>query len=56
MYAKAGLKEEGMLFLFTDSQISNERFLVYMNDMLASGNIPDLYTQVRLCVLAGIGC
>jgi dynein heavy chain len=46
MYAKAGLKEEGVMFLFTDSQISNERFLVYINDMLASGNIPDLYSQV----------
>jgi dynein heavy chain len=45
MYSKAGLKEEGIMFLFTDSQISNERFLVYINDMLASGNIPDLYAQ-----------
>jgi dynein heavy chain, axonemal len=45
MYNKAGIKEEGTMFLFTDSQISNERFLVYINDMLASGNIPDLYTQ-----------
>jgi dynein heavy chain len=43
MYSKAGLKAEGILFLFTDSQVSNERFLVYMNDLLASGNIPDLY-------------
>lgn len=31
------------MFLFTDSQITNERFLVAMNDLLASGNIPDLY-------------
>lgn len=45
MYAKAGQKEEGIMFLFTDSQISNERFLVYINDMLSSGNIPDLYAQ-----------
>jgi len=45
MYNKAGLKEEGVSFLFTDSQISNERFLVYLNDLLASGNIPDLYAE-----------
>ena len=45
MYNKAGLKEEGVMFLFTDSQITNERFLVYLNDLLASGNIPDLYSQ-----------
>jgi dynein heavy chain len=44
MYNLAGVKEEGVLFLFTDSQITNERFLVPMNDLLASGNIPDLYT------------
>merc|ERR1712100_125969 len=33
------------MFLFTDAQITNERFLVYLNDLLASGNIPDLYQQ-----------
>jgi dynein heavy chain len=43
MYTKAGLKEEGVMFLLTDSQITNERFLVYINDLLASGNIPDLF-------------
>lgn len=44
MYNKAGLKEEGIMFLLTDSQITNERFLVYLNDLLASGNVPDLFT------------
>jgi len=44
MYGKAGLKEEGVMFLLTDSQITNERFLVFINDLLASGNIPDLFT------------
>jgi len=44
MYGRAGLKDEGVMFLFTDSQITNERFLVYLNDLLASGNIPDLYS------------
>lgn len=43
MYNRAGLKEEGVVFLLTDSQITNERFLVYINDLLASGNIPDLF-------------
>ena len=31
------------MFLLTDSQITNERFLVYINDLLASGDIPDLF-------------
>jgi dynein heavy chain len=44
MYNKAGIKEEGVMFLLTDSQITNERFLVYVNDLLASGNIPDLFS------------
>ena len=43
MYMKAGVKDEGILFLFTDSQIANERFLVFLNDLLASGEIPDLF-------------
>ncbi len=45
MYNKAGLKEEGTMFLLTDSQITNERFLIYINDLLASGNIPDLFAS-----------
>ena len=43
MYMKAGVKDEGILFLFTDSQIADERFLVFLNDLLASGEIPDLF-------------
>ena len=42
-YWKAGVKGQGVLFLFTDSQITKERFLIYINDLLASGRIPDLY-------------
>jgi hypothetical protein len=50
MYKRAGLKGEGLLFLFTDSQVVDERMLVYVNDLLASGEIPDLFAQVcRSC-------
>lgn len=34
---QAGVKDEGVLFLFTDGQITNEKFLVFINDLLASG-------------------
>jgi dynein heavy chain len=44
-YFKAGIKDEGLLWLFTEGQITNERFLVYVNDLLASGEIADLYTN-----------
>jgi dynein heavy chain len=32
-----------VMFLLTDSQITNERFSIYINDLLASGNAPDLF-------------
>jgi dynein heavy chain len=45
MYNKAGVKQEGVLFLLSDAQINNEKFFVYLNDLLSSGNIPDLYSR-----------
>jgi dynein heavy chain, axonemal len=45
MYKRAGLKGEGIMFLFTDSQIVDERMLVFINDLLSSGEIPDLFPQ-----------
>ena len=44
MYNKSGLKDEGILFLFNEGQITNERFLVFINDLLSSGEIADLFT------------
>ena len=43
MYLKSGQKDEGIMFLFTEGQITNERFLVYINDLLSSGEIADLF-------------
>ncbi|XP_050529246.1 dynein beta chain, ciliary-like [Daktulosphaira vitifoliae] len=45
LYLKAGLKNIGIMFLMTDSQVADERFLVLINDMLASGQIPDLFAD-----------
>ncbi|XP_077869744.1 dynein beta chain, ciliary-like [Saccoglossus kowalevskii] len=42
-YIKAGLKNVGTVFLMTDAQVSDEKFLVLINDLLASGEIPDLF-------------
>ena len=44
LYTKAGVKGTAVTFLMTDGQIVNETFLVYMNDLLSSGFIPDLMT------------
>jgi dynein heavy chain len=43
MYKRAGLKSIGILWILTDQQIVDDTFLVFMNDMLASGNIPNLF-------------
>jgi len=48
MYNKAGVKDEGLMFLFNEGQITNERFLVSINDLLASGEINDLFTEEDL--------
>uniref|UniRef100_A0A670JUX8 Dynein axonemal heavy chain 9 n=1 Tax=Podarcis muralis TaxID=64176 RepID=A0A670JUX8_PODMU len=42
-YITAGLKNVGTVFLMTDAQVADERFLVLVNDLLASGEIPDLF-------------
>ena len=43
LYRKSGLKSIGTVFLMTDAQVANEQFLVLINDLLASGEIPDLF-------------
>ncbi|KAK2835022.1 hypothetical protein Q5P01_015506 [Channa striata] len=42
LYIKAGVKNIGTVFLMTDAQVADEKFLVLVNDLLASGEIPDL--------------
>lgn len=43
LYLKAGLKNVGIVFLVTDAQVPDESFLVLINDLLASGEITDLF-------------
>jgi len=43
LYKRCAEKNESIAFLLTDTQIVNEGFLVYVNDMLSSGFIPDLF-------------
>ncbi|KAM3917468.1 dynein axonemal heavy chain 11-like [Leptodactylus fuscus] len=48
LYFKVGIKNIGTVFLHTDAQIPDERFLVLINDMLASGDIPDLFSEEEM--------
>ncbi|XP_031336595.1 dynein beta chain, ciliary isoform X1 [Photinus pyralis] len=45
LYLKSGLKNVGIMFLMTDAQVPNEQFLVLINDMLASGEVPDMFSE-----------
>ena len=47
-FTKAGVTGVQMLFLLTDTQITNEKFLVYMNDILSSGWVPELFAKDEL--------
>ncbi|KAM5310557.1 dynein axonemal heavy chain 9 isoform 2-T2 [Glossophaga mutica] len=42
---KAGVKNLSTVFLMTDAQVAHEKFLVLINDLLASGEVPDLYSD-----------
>ena len=45
LYQKTGVKNLGTVFLMTDAQVADEKFLVLINNLLASGEIPDLFTD-----------
>uniref|UniRef100_A0A4X2K3Y2 AAA+ ATPase domain-containing protein n=1 Tax=Vombatus ursinus TaxID=29139 RepID=A0A4X2K3Y2_VOMUR len=45
LYIKTGAKNMPVVFLLTDAQVLDERFLVLINDLLASGEIPDLFSD-----------
>ena len=53
MYIKSGQKDEGVMFLFTEGQITNERFLVFINDLLSSGEIADLFPAEDVDTIVG---
>ena len=50
MYKKAGVKAGGQpcVFMITDTQIQDEKFLIYINDMLSSGYVQDLFDKDEL--------
>ena len=45
LYQKTGVKNLGTVFLMTDAQVADEKFLVLINNLLASGEIPDLFSD-----------
>ncbi|XP_030057583.1 dynein axonemal heavy chain 11 [Microcaecilia unicolor] len=45
LYIKTGAKNMPTVFLLTDAQVPDERFLVLINDLLASGEVADLFND-----------
>jgi len=48
MFTKCGVTGNQLLFIMTDGQITNNKFLVYINDLLSSGWIPELFAKDEL--------
>jgi dynein heavy chain len=47
-FVKAGVQGAQLLFLLTDGQVTQDRFLVPINDLLAAGWIPELFPPDEL--------
>ncbi|GET87016.1 dynein heavy chain, putative [Leishmania tarentolae] len=45
LYRKCGVRGYPFAFIITDTQIVSVDMLVYLNDMLSSGNVPELFNQ-----------
>lgn len=45
LYRRVGLKGQKLVFLMNDGQIVEEDMLMYINDLLSSGDIPDLFAE-----------
>ncbi|XP_037811861.1 dynein beta chain, ciliary, partial [Lucilia sericata] len=48
LYMKVGLKNMASVFLMSDAQIPDESLLMLINDLLAAGEIPELFSDDQL--------
>ena len=48
LYYMAGVENKPTMFLFTDTQVVEESFLEDINNILSSGEVPNLYKADEL--------
>lgn len=54
LYRLAGVDNKPTVFLFSDTQLVDESFLEDINNILSSGEVPNLYKQdefVEVCIV-----
>lgn len=53
LYRRAGVKGLPVTFLLTDGQVQDDKWLVYINDLLSSGHIPSLFSSDDMDMIFG---
>ncbi|XP_019220092.2 LOW QUALITY PROTEIN: dynein heavy chain 11, axonemal [Oreochromis niloticus] len=55
LFLKAGVQNKRVALLLTDAQIPDDRFLVIINDFLASGEVPEVFSEEEIeSIVSGV--